>query len=228
MSKLIPFLFSTPMVMANQAGIKTQTRRTHKLDKINEHPDWWQLKAISTVAGTTLAIFEHIDGHIQTAVQFPASVGDIIWQRETYYAYGCYVNNAGKWSFVDYTDVDIPYRYENSPGGFPYSPIRNTKLTYYKRPSLFMPYAACRARYQITNIRIQRLQDITEIEAHTEGVYRYPDDTYADYINGPDFCKNMARDSFQTLWQSINGPDSWYHNPWVIVYTYKKCAKPLL
>lgn len=97
-----------------------------------------------------------------------------------------------------------------------------------------MPKAACRLFLEITNIRVERLQDISEDDAIREGIkseiftpnsekcyYFYPcndlrDDSYID----------LPKTSFYSLWQSINGPESWDENPWVWVIEFKRVNKP--
>lgn len=74
-------------------------------------------------------------------------------------------------------------------------------------PSIFMPRIASRIMLEIINVRVERLQDITEIEAANEGAQDVPYLTF--------------RESFRELWKSINGPGSWDKNPLVWVITFK-------
>jgi hypothetical protein len=103
------------------------------------------------------------------------------------------------------------------------------------KPSIHMPKAAARIWLQVTDIRVERLQDITEEDAIKEGVrsnecsdvskcpslfcksngcagageyHRYP----VDYDDEPCYS---AVESFESLWQSINGPESWEANPFI-------------
>ncbi len=118
--------------------------------------------------------------------------------------------------------VDIPTNneYDNTP------------------PSLFMPKAAARIWLEITDIRVERLQGITEEDAKAEGVdtcfdksskyydeYDYKnytwhgaggDDSFSGYSNTAN-----AKESFHSLWLKIKGPDSWYQNPWVWAISFK-------
>lgn len=113
------------------------------------------------------------------------------------------------------------------------------------KPSIFMPKVAARIWLQITDIKVQRLQDITPGDACDEGIeywnidvdafeggelqadfknYTWRDDeSYADY-HFPTFANCI--DSFRTLWQSINGEESWNKNPWVWVISFKQITKP--
>lgn len=92
------------------------------------------------------------------------------------------------------------------------------------RPSIHMPRAVSRIMLEITDVRCERLQDISENDAISEGIKKashggqYPWFDYQDetYILG------SAQESFKTLWQSINGTESWDVNPWVWVITFKR------
>lgn len=77
------------------------------------------------------------------------------------------------------------------------------------KPSIFMPRAASRITLEITNIKVERLQDITEQDALDEGV---------DCAPGWGLCQ--AR--FKQLWESINGQESWDANPFVWAITFKQ------
>jgi hypothetical protein len=83
------------------------------------------------------------------------------------------------------------------------------------KPSIFMPRWASRITLEITNIRVERLQEITEEDAKAEGIENpfFASDRY-----WPTF-----KDRFETLWDSINGKTyPWSSNPWVWVIEFKK------
>ncbi len=96
--------------------------------------------------------------------------------------------------------------------------------------SIHMPRAASRLTLSVTDVRIQRVQDINEEDAIAEGIKR----DYAagmtgvsgwhDYLRGDDIAKRHfsdPRDSYRTLWNSIYGAGSWEANPYVAVYGFK-------
>lgn len=99
-------------------------------------------------------------------------------------------------------------------------------------PSIFMPRWASRITLEITGVRVERLQDISEADAIQEGISRVafrPCDGFPlcdGYMVGPDDGKTSlhpkAAQAFQGLWQSINGPDSWKANPFVWVIEFKR------
>ena len=90
---------------------------------------------------------------------------------------------------------------------------------WYKRNSLFMPLADARSTRIITDVRIQRLQDISEEDAIAEGVRRFYMGGY--YGTRVKQLHGTARRAFQDLINSINGPDTWESNPWVVAYSFE-------
>lgn len=101
------------------------------------------------------------------------------------------------------------------------------------RPSIHMPRAASRILLEITDVRVERVHDISEADAISEGVESWVEDRmksrpthykiyYQTNPKDPDFYSSTAKVSFETLWQSINGPESWNENPFVWVITFKK------
>lgn len=80
------------------------------------------------------------------------------------------------------------------------------------RPSIHMPRWASRILLEITDVRVERLQDITDEQAKAEGA----DCPVADHLEA------AWRVQFQRLWESINGPEAWAINPWVWVVEFKR------
>ena len=83
------------------------------------------------------------------------------------------------------------------------------------KPSIFMPRWASRITLEITAVRVERVQEIGNDDAKTEG---------ADPAQGVGWaCKDTTYQvGFKMLWQSINGYDSWDANPWVWVVEFKR------
>ena len=135
------------------------------------------------------------------------NVGDILYVRETF----------AKFSWG--------YEYKADQKEYPH-PVKWTS-------SLFMPKDAARIFLKITDLRIERLQDITEEDAQAEGVERWIDTRLRskptrykvycdpDSPHDPALYSSAAYDSFQSLWYKINGQKSWDANPWVWVITFK-------
>ncbi|MFJ5472741.1 ASCH domain-containing protein [Pectobacterium carotovorum] len=80
------------------------------------------------------------------------------------------------------------------------------------KPSIHMPRAASRILLEITDVRVERLNDISEEDARAEGVV-LPECCHA-YYHG-----------FSLLWQSIYGEESWQANPWVWAITFKRIER---
>ena len=78
-----------------------------------------------------------------------------------------------------------------------------------KKPSIFMPRWASRIDLLIKNVRVERLQEISEADAISEGT-PFP---CGGWVGG-----------YQKLWESINGPGSWEANPWVWVVEFKRVS----
>jgi hypothetical protein len=178
-----PILFSSAMVRAILAGKKTQTRRI--LKRQPHGAGEWVLRGISWM-------FPNVCPYI--AIKCPyGQPGDRLWVRETWY--DCIDNN------------DIPRYAADGP-----APITENRH-YKKRPSIFMPHLMSRITLEIINIKIERLQDISERDALAEGVYSavVTDENHV----APSEC-------FKKLWESINGAGSWKANPWVWVIEFKK------
>lgn len=88
------------------------------------------------------------------------------------------------------------------------------------RPSLFMPRWASRILLEITDIRIERLQAISDDDAIAEGIERIKDG-WRDYMDPNGLCMR-PRTSYLTLWDSINGAGSHHDNPFVFVIVFKQ------
>ena len=224
-----PMLFSTPMVQAILEGRKTQTRR-----KIKHQPPKGNYKFGINVTGTRckenglfhwLGIDDEIEYKVtdsnQPYFKCPVNIGDIIWVRETF-------------AFAPFTDETLHFYPELKNHNFIYKAGPNYPNIKWK-PSLFMPKKACRLFLEITDIRIEMLNEISESDAVAEGILDmfYGKDiagnayfNYMDKKGGWDSVAEDAIHSYQTLWQKINGINSWSKNPFVWVYDFKVVECP--
>lgn len=140
--------------------------------------------------------------------------GDILWVRES-------------WCLkTPYGPEDYYFGYKAGDTGVM---IKASEKYDYKSPdvyfpSIHMPKEACRIKLLVKSVRVERLQDITEQDAIAEGVSRYPKSPIYGYKNYQDSDGYFltAKESFKSLWQSINGPDSWDANPWVWVVEFER------
>jgi hypothetical protein len=199
-----PILFSAPMVRAILDGSKTQTRRVAK------HPLAQAAVRINSYKGQSefdCILPDGTGGIIQCPYGKP---GDWLWVRETW-AYeqdgtGCP------------DDTGILYR-ATDPGW----DDEETGLRW--RPSIHMPRRASRILLEITDIRVQRLQEISEEDARAEGI----DDDAADRVLMMAEAMNQREprpfaSAFETLWEDINGTNSWAANPRVWVVAFRRLA----
>lgn len=212
--KEIPIIFSTPMIRAIFEGRKMQTRRVIKPQPTNR-PRW-----------NCIGFLGWDDGHGYEIKCPYGPVGTTLWVRETTFLYGRWAKNGlaksgkQKWKFI--WDKSKPVLYMDCPP----DDIKRLKtdVGYFKRPSIHMPHEACRLRLEITDIKPERLQDISEEDAMAEGITSYwaePHRDDAPFIGaakelGADLCFTR-RKAFQQLWDSINAKrgHGWDKNDWV-------------
>lgn len=237
-----PIIFSIQMVQAILNGRKTQTRRICKPAEEN---------ALSYVVYAGANNFGDEEGDIQFSA--PYSLGDTLWIKETWMIKSWYQDD-GAFDIEYLSDgsilnIDLPSEidpkgdifnklWEQScddydKSGVEYDICKDRYITpefnpCRKRPSIFMPKWAARIWLKVTDIGVQRLQDISEQDAINEGIEK--DSITEGYRVYP--AKGMWTTdsvlSFQTLWDSINGKDKskvWEANPWVWVYTFERIEK---
>lgn len=87
---------------------------------------------------------------------------------------------------------------------------------------------ASRITLEVTGVRVERLQAISETDAVAEGIERLPDGGPNRYtVDSADdwsLSAPTAREAFEALWESINNPGSWAANPWVWVVEFRRVA----
>lgn len=221
-----PILFSGPMVCALLAGTKTQTRRVVHFDGIEKIA---QFTPVATDNTTGRRVFEMKDRQGKLLTR-PAGKGLCDYQFQPRYAAGdrLYVREA--WHAARSLDStrprDIPRDsdIEHAATARGYAEIGlKGKL----RPSMFLPRWASRLTLIVTDVRVQRLQDISEADAIAEGIARSPhanEDQWIDYPAGSSAAGwTDPRDSFRTLWDSLNAERGfgWDANPWVTATTFE-------
>ena len=204
-------LFKAEMVRATIEHRKKQTRRLQGLDEINLCPlDWkfewadcikniWTFNQISTISEQSLK--DRDFNQVQLKCPYGV-VRDQLWVRETFNYYSC--------------DCHEPC----SHSGWVYRADEKHYNDDKWKPSLFMPRAASRITLEITDIRVERLNEISEADAIAEGVEKWPDGNFKAY--GKHAGKyERAVDSYASLWESINGDGSWSKNPYCWVVEFK-------
>lgn len=206
--KELPILFSTPMVQAIMENRKTMTRRMAGLEKVNECPDEW---IYNPEIKPAVSFFNKKNGFIATCKP-RYKKGDYIWLRETYF-------DAQPFKSAPLFANGNDYYYRADKDVF----IGEHKW----KSSLFMPKAAARIWLEVTGVRCERLQDISEADAIAEGVESidHPDfRKYKEYVQN-EYLLKYPTHSFFSLWRKINGKNSVAANPWVFIYEFKRIEK---
>lgn len=223
-----PILFSGPMVRALLDGRKTQTRRVFKgavdgFESCKWSGDGWDV--IGNIAQNNVR-----------ALVPPIKPGDRLWVRENVRC-GAFTNGKpSEWSPSFYRreqgDTQNPAGlWYDADGLRPTNPIGppSEKST----PSIFMPRWASRVTLIVTDVRVQRLQNISDPDAIAEGIESTAShfcrgQAYRNYLAAPNksnditwFCPPKA--SFRSLWDSLNADRGfgWDTNPWVVAYTFE-------
>jgi hypothetical protein len=218
-ARIRPILFSTAMVQAILEGRKTQTRRvvkvqpkdsrawelTRLLDTTNKEKKKHTGKLQWCVRNNQHSISEFDDRFFDCPYGQP---GDILWVRES-------------WTHT----YQLGLNFEDENYGFVYKADWQDWEQYegWKwKPSIHMPFAAARIFLRIKSVRVERLQDITRSDIRAEGLVcpqeLRGDDTYPNY-------RQWYPAAWKSLWQSINGPESWDANPWVWVLEFERVSR---
>lgn len=211
-----PFLFSAPMIRALLAGTKTQTRRLAKPQPPKEcginymlgNESWLPVERRSPVRRAFEAWGGDLyarkpQGHLCGLFYIVPRIqpGDRLWVREA-------------WAISTFYDGVAPR--DLNPERVPnWCGIRfaatDERFGIKDRPSIFMPRWASRLTLYVTDVRVERLQDITLGDICAEGL------AASIYDFRP---VQRGFDAWISLWDSINGAGSWDANPWVAAYTF--------
>ena len=199
-----PILFSGPMVRAILEGRKTQTRRIVNLDRAYHDCGRHEIMEWRNQNGFWFGLYEW---NTVASLQCPyGNVGERLWVRETWAVVPKVSDDGPKHKAKgDGTGATWRADWNGNPSGFPW------------KPSIHMPRWASRITLEVTGVRVERLNDISEADAQAEGC----DGNYQiGYI--PAYQAGPFSYHFAQLWESINGPGSWSLNPWVWVVEFKR------
>lgn len=226
--KYKPIIFTAPMVRAILEGRKTQTRR---IVKVQPPEEGYTLSTLIDTTGPRRNTGKHhwlkrdgfkVIDDSQPYFSEPYAVGDRLWVKESFeFNPGGPIYDAAG-GVMDSMDDELIYRADR--------PNLKTKWT----SGRFMPRWASRITLEITGVRVERLQDISEDEVFAEGIEKLSDpcdvkteramkkclgknewDDFGPYWTDPIFA-------YRCLWNSIHGPGAWDKNPWVWVIEFKR------
>lgn len=223
-----PILFNSVMVRAILDGRKTQTRRIVKpepvqpcegayFDKYNKGTQWnWWTSDNKQC--------------LNQIIKCPfGKVGDSLWVRETWGHFEPVYDGiewipdrpflkSGERKFgKGYIDANIIWAVD---GPFAWSDEDSCEEVSRWIPSIHMPRWASRINLEITDIKVERLNDISEEDAKAEGI-EDPISVMMSYDPNADLVDSYVA-AFCSLWSSVYGQDSWKSNPWVWVINFKR------
>ena len=196
-----PIIFSAPMIRALLDGRKTQTRRVistrgqanlfngNWTDEyvLHHENDEWRARHVQFAPGDRLWIKETWRPSISAADP---------WHVAVLYPHDGKVKHWNWSSDADFGDWTIPMA------------AAKGNVT-----PLFMPRWASRLTLTVTDVRVQRLQEISADDAVAEGMARFDPANMSEDESGPVW-------RFGELWNSLHGPDAWAANPWVVAISF--------
>jgi len=202
-----PILFSGPMVRAVLAGTKTQTRRVVKGMAL----EWLQ-------PGMFTPDFVADPGNALCPYGQP---GDRLWVRESWMPDPPIDDTWASTQWAGCREgkiAGVPERFRhphfcNYAADWLHGPVRWT-------PSIHMPRWASRILLEVTEVRVERLQDICADDAWDEGTATWAAENPPRAPNGTVDKFNNILLAYAALWESINGAGSWDANPWVWAVTF--------
>lgn len=227
-----PILFNTEMVRAILEGRKSCTRQICKDANECTVPDMEFYNADKrTYAVHNFADKKHTEQLSIAERTCPICPGDVLYIRETW------TEECGKYYYRADYDSDYLDPCENLSGGYPAS-CRNhpgcdgcmaTSTSIHWLPSIHMPKEAARIWLKVTDVRVERLQDITEEGAKKEGAI-----DNSGFIHSPDNeydNVHTAREHFVKIWNNTIKKSNldrygWDASPWVWVIEFERCEKP--
>jgi hypothetical protein len=212
--KEVPMLFDAESVRGILDGAKRQTRRLVKFDKMhtdfgepNPEKAWIDLSYMKPEFGNVPCLKvaygkeECVAGETVHR-HFPkAEPGDTIWGKETF-----------SLEPKRYCGDKVVYRADGKPSYMSW------------KPSIFMPRKFSRLLLRVTEVRVQRVQDISTEDCIAEGIEIHHSvdgcDFYREYGDPEAYCNEVG--SFESRWEMVNGKGAWDRNEWVWCYTFER------
>jgi len=216
-----PILFSGPMVRAILAGDKTQTRRANGLgyfSRPENDPDGWLCARVED--GHAYMVYK--SSPHERAVRCPyGQPGDWLWVREATYRRPMLNLLTGEPLAPQYDGGAYSADDANvlTPEGFDVAWWYPRKAC----PSIHMPRWACRLVLEVTLVRVERLQSISEADAVAEGLTPHGKGWAQGWqVAGSGPISPDPISAYRSLWEQINGAGAWDANPWVWVVEFRR------
>lgn len=234
MTKIIErgMIFNDEMVRAILDGRKTQTRRIMKVQP--DTPEFGLRRIIESSIANEIGMYfwsqEDARGIKARSKEFTCPYGDVgdrIWVRETFQGplfdfekMETYQEDSSKFKKPEF----CVYKADGKPAPEFFDADDNLHCGW--RPSIHMPRWASRILLEITDVRVERLNCISETDAEAEGIDMEAlfdsQDCYDCIADHNMTGRPTATGAFKYLWESIYGSDSWRANPWVWVIEFKR------
>lgn len=243
-----PISYSPPMVRAvlrevNYPGTgKTQTRRILKLPRAGDNPADWQA---STIGGAGVTDRNGNPVPEQPCIWNPRTgavisprhaIGDRLWVREAWRTPANFNRKPSEMVAscleAGFTRPWCPIQFEADKARDNWGDWRDQEPGRL-RAAMHLPRPYSRLTQTVTDVRIERLQEISEADALAEGIYAHETDLGLLYsynyagdqspgggITSSPAAWEKASHAYMGLWEAINGPDAWEANPWVVATTF--------
>lgn len=216
-----PIIFSAPMVRAIISGRKNQTRRVVKPQppeycspiEVGRYPPTVVDRHGEEQPGAEIFGAYDLDGEWGCRCPY-GQPGELLWVRETFIAglgVGGYAPGVDPDKDQFGKTIDVIYRADDG---------ENERTAAGWQPSIHMPRWASRLTLEITDVRVERVQDISQQDCFSEGLKNRDFNAHCERTGDPG---TSCQDTFAELWDSINAKRGygWDVNPWVWALTFK-------
>lgn len=233
-----PIIFNAAMIRALLDDRKTQTRRVLKSQPASQgfsgrDETWSWPEPVLDDDGMSLMTSDQIRDFGMHIGMAKHQIGDRLWVRETWRPF---FPSVDPWNIAVSYDADKSVKHWDWASDADFGDWNTPKAANTGNvPSIHMPRWASRLTLIVTDVRVQRLQEISEADAVAEGAAGYAYETSIGEGYGSGFCCShgqdlshrpneqmfdTAKESFNDLWNFIYGPEAWDDNPWVSATTF--------
>jgi hypothetical protein len=202
------------MIRALIDGRKTMTRRVGSLKVINDDPSRYSFLGIAGGPGVPHFAFRDLQTGGQTLVKCRIAKGDRLYVREHWRSW--------RWN-DELSPAAMPKAWGERPNDYvSYIADNDDRMDGRFRQGMHMPRWASRLTLTVTDVRVERLQEITEADAIAEGLQAQtaPNGHITYQVPGL-ICGQTAVRGYRLLWDTINGDGAWEKDPWIVVLHFE-------